>query len=273
LRYDNIQVVPNNRFIVTTGDWNNRRYGVYTSSGNEIQGLSFGRYEQVRAAGDRHFIARDGDQWGVLDATGNTTLNFRYDSISFTGNDTFIVRDGDRVGVVGLNGQETISMGTFDTISHLFGGFYQVTDIRDGQMERGVVDARGTFVIPMGRYNIINSAPGDRFIVRSGGEWNPDRGEMDTARWAVIDTRGNEIIAPGRFDAIRVIPSWGMVQADEGFIVVSGQGESQRVGAMDINGNEIIPLGRYDDIGGIYNRLALVERNDRIGVINTRRID
>lgn len=274
-RYNSIQAVPGDRFIVTTGSWPNMRPAVLNSAGNEI--ISLGRYDEIWPAGDAHFIVREGGSWGVLNAAGNETIPFRYDSIHLVGNNNFIVQDGERWGVLDSRGDEIISLGRYDEISYARDGRFLVRSggVRDAWLQWegarwGVLDSRGNEIVPLGRYDEIRPVPGERFIVRSGGTMNRNTWEWEGARWGVIDARGSEIISPGRYDSILVFTQrWYAVEVDDGFVVRTGD----RVGVRDLDGEEVIPLGRYDVVQGVYNGLGIVGRDERIGVINTRRIE
>jgi hypothetical protein len=268
-RYDTIEFASNDRFLVSAGSWPNTRMALLDARGTEV--ISLGRYDEIRVIGNNNYAIREGERWGVFDARGNEIISVRYDNISGAGNH-FIVRDGDRVGVLDNRGTEVITMGRYDRISYAFNGRFTVAtgdSWRDDDSRVGIVDARGNEVIAMGRYNLIQPVPGDRFIVATG-EFNSWGGLID-GRWSVVDARGNEIISPGRFDSIEVINAWHVnsfdIEPDPGFVVTTGD----RGGFLNLDGKEIIPMGRYDDFYGIFNGLAIVERNDRIGVINTRR--
>jgi len=254
-RYDHITIVPGDRIIVSVGDWANRRWAVLDSRGQEI--ITLGRYDEISVAGDSVFFVREGNRWGVLDARGNEVVPFRYDSIHMVGENNFVARDGNRWSVLDLRGNEIIPPGRYDGISYALNGRFLVRS----NDRFGVLDARGNEVIPLGRYDEIIPVPGDRFIVGSG--------TSGSRRWGVVDARGNEIISLGRYDSVTTFEwQWFSDDVDYGFIVRTGD----RVGAVGLDGQEIIPLGRYDRIIGIYNRLAIVERDGRVGVINTRRI-
>lgn len=271
-QFDDIMTVPGDRFIVHTGSGANRRVAVLNNRASEI--ISLGRFDEIHPAGDDLFIVREGRRWGVLNHRAGEVVPFRYDSIQYTGTH-FIVQDGDRVGVLNLRGNEVIPFGQYDYIMYATNNRFAVRtgDQWDDNSRVGVVDARNNEVIPMGRFNYILPVPGDRFIVGTGelNWW----GGLDNGRWGVIDHRNNVIIPEGQFDSINFIgfnPQWGYTperfRPDSAFTVM----RDNRVGVMGMDGQEIIRLGRYDHIHGIYNRMAIVTRDDgRMGVINTRR--
>ena len=268
-RHDDIMGIDGDRFIIRDG----QRTAVLNNRGNEV--ISLGRFDLIIPAGDSHFIVRSDNNWGVVNARGNEVIALRYDSIWYTGSH-FIIRDNDRMGVLNMRGNEVISFGRYDVIQYAHDSRFLVGTGSGDDSRIGVIDARGNEVVPMGRYNIIQPVPGNRFIIGTGelNWW----GGIDDARWGVIDHRGNEIIPMGRFDSIDFMgydPVWGSfsdwidwVQPDDTFYVRTGD----RMGVMDMNGRELIPMGRYDAVEFIHNGLAVVITNNRMGLINTRRI-
>ena len=279
-RFDSILFAAGNRFIVSTGQSQNRRVAALDSRGQEI--IALGRFDQIQAAGDSFFTVRDGNDWGVLNVRGDEVIPFRYSRIQMVGNNNFIVLDGDRTGVLDTRGNEIITIGRYDEISYAgnerflvrSGGERTWGSVWEGA-RWGILDTRGNEVISFGRYDEIIPAPGDRFVVRSGGTFNEDTRVLENARWGVLDTRGTEIISSGRYDSIYWLrDSWlgrevEFISSDYGFIVQSGD----RVGFRCVDGREIIPMGRYDEVQSMYNGLAIVARGGRVGVINTRRIN
>jgi hypothetical protein len=155
---------------------------------------------------------------------------------------------------------------------------------------------------------MIDFADSGRFLVRKGSVsvervWNDywqeyeyvERGE-DT-RWAVLNSRGNEILPMGMYDSISpafndryivwqgssvgVVDERNRVVVDigryDGVGLIGGGAffvrDGDRIGALDLRGREIIPIGRYDRINGIYGGLAIVRDSaNLIGLVNTGKI-
>ena len=293
----NASLAPNNRFIA----WRDGGVSVYDSRGGVI--IPHGRFNNIHGVGESYFAVRDGRSWGLVNASGNFVIHPRYGFISYAGGNSFLVEDERRYAILDNRGREIIPFGRYDFIWPGGNGRLHVSSggnnreiatnigimhfaLEDSRV--GIVDTRGNEVIQFGRYDDVIPVPGDRFIARLGGIHDSRRPAFVDhfwidARWAVLDTSGNEIIPFGRYDSIRIFSPYKILNSgnffsgvriasfsnDYGFIVQNGD----RVGVRCVNGHEIIPLGRYDNIIGKNNGLAIVERGGRVALINTRRIN
>jgi len=257
-RYDAVYPFPGNRFLTISGSGDNRRMGLYDHRGNAV--ITPGRFEEIRPGGDDLFIARAGSEWGVINARGNEIVPFRYDAIHY-GDGFFSLHENNRTRLVNRRGNEVIPPGRYRYINNAFDGHFLVS----GAGARwGVVDTRGNYIIEMGRYATIDPVPGNRFIVAT----RDSRGVIEYR--GVIDHRGREIIPMGEY-ALIVFMHWGAgagVDPDPVFLVTQ---DHQHFAYLDMDGHVLIPPGYYDDVYGIFNRLAIVRQEYRIGVINTRR--
>ena len=137
---------------------------------------------------------------------------------------------------------------------------------------------QGQEVIPLGRYDEISYTIGGHFLVRSGGDRDPDTWEWANAHWAIVDSQGRVVVAPGRYDEITAASdSRFIVRIGGNFNPTTWQMENARWAVLDAQGNEVIPFGRYDrihllghfsflyhDAGMVYD--FKVTAGDRIGV-------
>ncbi|MCL2224656.1 MAG: zinc ribbon domain-containing protein [Defluviitaleaceae bacterium] len=250
-RFDSFTLAPNDRFVATIGSGLNQRVAVLNNRGNEI--ISLGLHDAIYPVYDSNmFIVMSGGTWGVIDHRGRTVVPSRYDGIYEAGETGFITVEGERVGVLDRRGNEIISPGNFDDIFYAGYGLFIAERGTWADRRVGVVNRRGEEIIQIGRYDSVEAVGNNRFIIGLGDIWD--------LRLGVVDHRGNEIIQMGRFDAITPM--------DYGFLIRN----DVRIGFLCLNGQEIIPMGRYDRIHGVHGNLAIVTRDDRHGVVNTRRI-
>lgn len=150
---------------------------------------------------------------------------------------------------------EVISFGRYDNIVYIGAGQFRVERGNPPHPSWGVVDIRGNYIIPFGRYQIPRGG-----IVMGDGNFFV----LDGSSYHVLDSRGRTTASFDRWNIVTYVTS-------NRFIVETGQFENQRFGVIDSRGNYVIPMDiRTRITASLCSQFFIVHERYRVGVFDNR---
>ena len=135
-----------NGYIVENSDGN---YGVISFTRTVAVPVEYDEIKNVYGNGT-YYIAREGNNWEVVDTDGNKYLAGEYDDIVSVDGENAVVVDNDKYGVVKISDGTTVINTEYDGITYGVGNNYIV---RNGS-KYGIMNIEGTKVIDF-KYNGI----------------------------------------------------------------------------------------------------------------------
>ena len=222
-------------------------------------------YDALKRASDDLFIAKKGDNWGVLNGASKTIIPFNYSFIDTYGKDYLLVNTGGELSEMGTiwGGQ----WGTMDKTGKVVIDvkYEDLQEMSDGLICAydgegwGFIDQKGKVIVPF-KYGDASFFENGYAIVSY--EW----------QIGVIDKQGNEVI-PIKYDNIQALA--------HGMVSFFSDG---KWGYLDMKGNVVLPA-RYEEASPFYfvqdnknnnnksSLVAVVKKNDLYGVINAQGIE
>ena len=227
----------------------NGKYGILNKKAEFISDINYDSFERdyygIKDSAQVIFIAKKGNQFGVINEFGKITLPVEFEEINlFEGNDFTIAKKEGLFGVINSYGDIKLPFAYKNITSNKDWDYY----ILQKDKSYGVIDKQSLQVIFPTEYQSIEQCFYDenRFIAKKNGFYG-------------IITRKKRIIIPFEYDKIS---NWVEYGPKEHFVVKDG-----KEGLISRDGKIVIPPV-YDKIFVDNGTLIKVQKNGVYGTIN-----
>jgi hypothetical protein len=215
-------------------------WGFTDNKGKSI--IPFGKYVFLNPMDEKGMIfAQKGNKYGYIDINQKVIIPFEYDELSLFSNDLASAKKNGKFGFINRKGLVVIPF-----------QFEEESSFRDNSLalvkknnRYGFINKSGKVIIPI-IYQEVKETTSDSLVVVS-----------KNGKWAFFSNKGKQ---KSNFIYDEIIFS------KIGLIYVK---KDRQIGYLDFNLKEIIPFGKYT-YGENFNqnKLAIVSKNNRFGVIN-----
>jgi hypothetical protein len=215
-------------------------WGFTDNKGKSI--IPFGKYVFLNPMDEKGMIfAQKGNKYGYIDINQKVIIPFEYDELSLFSNDLASAKKNGKFGFINRKGLVVIPF-----------QFEEESSFRDNSLalvkknnRYGFINKSGKEIIPI-IYQEAKKTTSDSLVVVSKNN-----------KWAFFSEKGKQ---KSNFIYDEIIFS------EIGLIYVK---KDRQIGYLDFNLKEIIPFGKYT-YGENFNqnKLAIVSKNNRFGVIN-----
>lgn len=213
-------------------------------------------------------------KWGYIDRSGNTVIPCIYDwAYWFSGGLAPVVKDG-KLGYIDINGNELTDFGYdffADPAASVSIGFSQDSDggCYAAVSKNGIkyfIDQNGNVVNQHALEYDYVSAPADGLATIAVGEYDDPflakRAHMQhisrKRKWGFVDITGKVVIEP----------EYDIVFYNGDIVILKNENENKNY-FMDKSG-KVLFVSEHDWVGGSYDGLICVRKNNKYGYINIR---
>ena len=228
----------------------NRRYGFVDTNGNEVIPCQF---ENAKDFSDGMAAVRRGDEWGFIDESGNLKIDYQFKKVSNFHNGRALVANNGEIYLIDKYGNKVLYVDSYNEYGEDSG-----VDIRDAAGYFYYNDYRHARIIDSNGYELPFAYKYDGVFFldyqTKESRVSPLFGAVSGTRTVLVDVNGNEV------------SGYELDDGDVGFgYEVKKNGKK---GWLNLKGEEVVPCGEYDRAWMISENMALVEQDDKYGIVN-----
>lgn len=232
----------------------NRRCGFVDTNGNEVIPCQF---EKAKDFSDGMAAVREGDKWGYIDKGGNLVIDYQFKSASNFHNGRALVANEGEIYFIDKYGNQVLYVDSYNEYGEDSGvnirdaaGYFYYRKYEDDDRHERIIDSNG--------YELPFAYKYDRVLFldyqTKESRVSPLFGAVSGTRTVLVDVNGNEV------------SGYELDDGDVGFgYEVKKNGKK---GWLNLKGEEVVPCGEYDRAWMISENMAIVEQDDKYGVVN-----
>ena len=227
-----------------------RRIGFVDTNGNEVIPCQF---ENAKDFSDGMAAVRRGDEWGFIDESGNLKIDYQFKKVSNFHNGRALVANNGEIYLIDKYGNKVLYVDSYNEYGEDSG-----VDIRDAAGYFYYNDYRHARIIDSNGYELPFAYKYDGVFFldyqTKESRVSPLFGAVSGTRTVLVDVNGNEV------------SGYELDDGDVGFgYEVKKNGKK---GWLNLKGEEVVPCGEYDRAWMISENMAIVEQDDKYGVVN-----
>lgn len=232
----------------------NRKCGFVDTNGNEVIPCQF---EKAKDFSDGMAAVREGDKWGYIDKGGNLVIDYQFKSASNFHNGRALVANEGEIYFIDKYGNQVLYVDSYNEYGEDSGvnirdaaGYFYYRKYEDDDRHERIIDSNG--------YELPFAYKYDRVLFldyqTKESRVSPLFGAVSGTRTVLVDVNGNEV------------SGYELDDGDVGFgYEVKKNGKK---GWLNLKGEEVVPCGEYDRAWMISENMAIVEQDDKYGVVN-----